>query len=387
MWEYVTLGGETILVVDDEERVRDMIGTYLRDAGYRTVLAQDGTAALAAMNLRLPDLVLCDVNMPVMNGLQLALQLRSSARTASIPILMLSALGQPREVLSGYSAGADEYVTKPVELEVLLAKIESLLTRRPARSDAPPAGKLVAFLHAKGGVGTTTLAVNVAAALAGSMGPARVCLLDLNPPFCGATTFLGLTPHASLAEALAADRELRSQTLDQIMFAHGSGIRLVAGRRRADEELPSDVATIRLVLDRLRERFDYVLADAEVGLPPGVAAVAEAADLCCIVTSAGRASVDATRELLRQLDELPMAAERQVVVIDRLAAGLELGQVIQMLEREPGAIVTQSDLMATAADSGEPLVTTYRGHGVAAELEQLAVSLKRALEIQVGVRL
>jgi pilus assembly protein CpaE len=380
------LGGETILVVDDEERVRDMIGTYLRDAGYRTVLAQDGTAALAAMNLGLPDLVLSDVNMPVMNGLQLALQLRSSSQTASIPILMLSALGQPREVLSGYSAGADEYVTKPVELEVLLAKIESLLTRRPARTESRPAGKVVAFLHAKGGVGTTTLAVNVAAALAGTLGPARVCLLDLNPAFCGATTFLGLNPHASLAEALAVDPQLRDETLDQILLAHGSGIRLVAGRRHGGEDTARDGAGAQVAVERLRERFDYVLADAEVGLPAEVAAVALAADVVCIVTSAGRASVESTRELLRQLDALGLGTERQVVVIDRLMAGLELGQVIQVLQREPAAIVTHSDLMATAGDSGEPLVTTYRGHGVAAELEQLAVALKRALEAQVGLR-
>jgi pilus assembly protein CpaE len=363
-----------------------MIGTYLRDAGYRTVLAQDGTAALAAMNLSLPDLVLADVNMPVMNGLQLALQLRSSRRTASIPILMLSALGQPREVLAGYSAGADEYVTKPVELEVLLAKIESLLTRRPARTEAPPAGKVATFLHAKGGVGTTTLAVNVAAALAGTLGPARVCILDLNPPFCGATTFLGLTSHASLAEALAVDPQLRPETLDQVIIAHSSGVKLLTGRRGGGQEVAVDPAAMQLVVDRLRERFDYVLTDAEVGLSAQTAAAVRAAEVACIVTSASRASVEATRNLLRQLDGLPLAVERQVVVIDRLMAGLELGQVIQTLQREPVAIVTQSDLMATSGDTGDPLVSTYRGHGVAAEMEQLAVALKRALEAQVSLR-
>jgi pilus assembly protein CpaE len=379
------LGGETILIADDEYSVREMIGTYLRDAGYRTVLAHDGADALAAINLRPPDLLLADVNMPVMNGLQLAMELRSSGRTATIPIMMLSALGQPREVLSGYSAGADEYVTKPVELEVLLAKIDSLLSRRPTRSDASSGAKLIAFLHAKGGVGTTTLAVNVAASLAGSLGPARVCILDLNPPFCGSAAFLGLTPHLSLSEALAADGELGAEALDGAVLAHGTGIRLVVGRRQDGAPLSTDPAAIRVVLDRLRERFDYVVADAEIGLPAEVACVVQAADLACVVTSAGRASVDATRELLGRLDALPLAVERQIVVIDRLAAGLELGQVIQMLQREPAAIVTHSDLLAVAADNGEPLVATYRGHGVAVELEQLAASLKHTLETQAGI--
>jgi pilus assembly protein CpaE len=379
------LGGETILIADDEYSVREMIGTYLRDAGYRTVMAHDGADALAAITLRPPDLLLADVNMPVMNGLQLAMELRSTGRTAAIPIMMLSALGQPREVLSGYSAGADEYVTKPVELEVLLAKIDSLLSRRPARPDAAPSGRLIAFLHAKGGVGTTTLAVNVGAALAGSLGPARVCLLDLNPPFCGAAAYLGLTPAISLTEALAADGQLGGETLDGVLLAHGTGIRLAVGRRQEGEPPAPDPAAIRVVLERLRERFDYVLADAEIGLPAEVADVVRAADLVCVVTSAARASVDATRELLHRLDAIPLAVERQVVVIDRLAAGLELGQVIQMLQREPAAIVTHSDLLAVAADNGEPLVATYRGHGVAVELEQLAVSLKHTLEMQAGI--
>ncbi|HEY4027346.1 MAG TPA: response regulator transcription factor [Candidatus Dormibacteraeota bacterium] len=126
------MGGETILIADDEHNVREMIGTYLRDAGYRTVSAHYGAGALAAVELRTPGLLLADVNTPVMNGLQLAIEVRASGRTAGIPIMMLSALGQPREVLSGYSAGAGEYVTRPVELEVLLAKIESLLSRRPS---------------------------------------------------------------------------------------------------------------------------------------------------------------------------------------------------------------------------------------------------------------
>ena len=121
------MGGETILIADDEYSVREMIGTYLREAGYRTVLAHDGADALAAINLRPPDLVLTDVNMPVMNGLQLALELRSTGRTAAIPVLMLSALGQPREVLSGYSAGADEYLTKPFDPDKLKAAVKKLL--------------------------------------------------------------------------------------------------------------------------------------------------------------------------------------------------------------------------------------------------------------------
>jgi two-component system cell cycle response regulator len=82
--------------------------------------------------------------MPDMNGLELAQRLRSDPKTAGIPIMMLSALAQSTDVLAGYSHGADEYATKPIELELLLAKVTSLLSRRtlsPADAAAPPAGK------------------------------------------------------------------------------------------------------------------------------------------------------------------------------------------------------------------------------------------------------
>jgi DNA-binding response OmpR family regulator len=124
------LGGETILIVDDEKQVRDLLAIYLQEEGYRAVLAEDGGQAMAAVREELPALVLADVNMPDMNGLELTQRLRADPLTADIPILMLSALAESRDVLAGYSNGADEYATKPIELAVLLAKVSSLLSRR-----------------------------------------------------------------------------------------------------------------------------------------------------------------------------------------------------------------------------------------------------------------
>jgi DNA-binding response OmpR family regulator len=137
------LAGEIILIVEDEQRVREPIAIYLQEEGYRTVIATDGVEAMTAVSQQRPDLVLADVNMPNMNGLELARCLRSDPLTASIPIMMLSALVESKHVLAGYSNGADEYATKPIELAVLLAKVQSLLNRRmggPVEA-SPPAGK------------------------------------------------------------------------------------------------------------------------------------------------------------------------------------------------------------------------------------------------------
>src|SRR5437762_13543072 len=121
--------GERVLFVDDEEQIRKLLSTWLTRQGYVVTVANDGWEALKAIRTKAPDLVITDVNMPNMNGLELTRRLRADHRTARIPVIMLSARKQADDVLSGYAEGADEYVPKPVEMAVLEAKIEVLIKR------------------------------------------------------------------------------------------------------------------------------------------------------------------------------------------------------------------------------------------------------------------
>lgn len=117
-----------ILCIDDEEPLRRLITAELRDAGYETIEAADGRAGLAEILAHQPDLVLCDVNMPVMNGYELLTELRTSHPDfAEAPFVFLSALADRRDVIAGKRLGADDYLTKPVDIEVLLATVEARL--------------------------------------------------------------------------------------------------------------------------------------------------------------------------------------------------------------------------------------------------------------------
>lgn len=117
-----------ILCIDDEEPLRRLITAELRDAGYETIEAADGRAGLAAIRAHRPDLVLCDVNMPQMNGYELLAELRENhPQLAEAPFVFLSALADRRDIIAGKRLGADDYLTKPVDLEVLVATVESRL--------------------------------------------------------------------------------------------------------------------------------------------------------------------------------------------------------------------------------------------------------------------
>jgi DNA-binding response OmpR family regulator len=117
----------TILVVDDEAPIVDLVRFTLEDAEVRVVEASDGAAALDLARRVKPDLVLLDVHMPRLDGLEVCRQLRREPDFERTPIIMLTAAGQEADRSSGLSAGADEYLTKPFSPLALLALVEALL--------------------------------------------------------------------------------------------------------------------------------------------------------------------------------------------------------------------------------------------------------------------
>mgnify|MGYP000197178265 FL=1 len=120
-------GNAHILVVDDEAGVRDLLGDALRVAGYSISAAPDGMSALTAIRNRKPDLLIIDINMPLMDGFELVERLRSTGDNT--PALMLSARADRVDVTRGLTLGADDYVTKPFGLEELLLRVKAILRR------------------------------------------------------------------------------------------------------------------------------------------------------------------------------------------------------------------------------------------------------------------
>jgi len=116
-----------ILVVDDNEMNRDIIVTRLEANGYKTLQAADGQEALAAVTQHHPDLVLLDVMMPNIDGLEACRQLKDNAGLAFTPVILVTAKAATQDVVAGLDAGADEYLTKPIDQSALVARVRSVL--------------------------------------------------------------------------------------------------------------------------------------------------------------------------------------------------------------------------------------------------------------------
>ncbi len=121
--------GRKILVVDDETVLVETIAYNLEQAGYQVITAIDGSSALEAARRELPDLVILDVMLPEIDGLDVCRQLRKEGATAKTPIMMLTAKGDEIDKVVGLEVGADDYVTKPFGRRELLARVRALLRR------------------------------------------------------------------------------------------------------------------------------------------------------------------------------------------------------------------------------------------------------------------
>ena len=124
----------TVLVVDDEEYIRDLVTSCLRLAGFTARAVPDGSQALAVVAADAPDLVILDVRLPGMDGFEVCRTLRADGN--DVPIIFLTARDSPEDRVSGFTKGGDDYVTKPFSLEELVARVRAVL-RRTRRADRP----------------------------------------------------------------------------------------------------------------------------------------------------------------------------------------------------------------------------------------------------------
>ena len=371
--------GARVLFVDDEKVIREILSDFLNMEGYVVHTVEDGAEALKELHRRSYNLVISDLKMPNMNGLELTRRLRADHRTARIPVIMLSARKQADDVLTGYAEGADEYIPKPVEMAVLAAKVEVLIRRfatTRGEAVAKRGGNVVLFVHGKGGVGCTTLAVNSAVALAATT-IYRVTLLDLNLEFGNAGMLMNLTSSRTLADlAENAHEQLDETTFGTYLEQDRSGVRVLAGCDVPERAELVTVPAVQQAIDHLQKQSDYVIVDAPASFSQQVLAAMDVADAAVIVTSAHLPSLKATEQALEVLEKLSFPRERTVLVVNRTsAAGVEMDHVARFFNRKPEIVVPYTEACDDAADRGRPLTILHPDSAASKAIRDLAARI------------
>ncbi|MDQ6911225.1 MAG: response regulator [Actinomycetota bacterium] len=378
------MAGESILLVDDDRLIQKMVSTHLQRAGYRMGIAGNGVEALALVREHVPDLVITDVRMPELNGLELTAQLRKHHLTARVPIIMFSSEASANDMVVGYSSGADEYLPKPFEIAVLEAKIQSLLRRsRPVPLVGTERGKVVTFAHGKGGVGTTTLAVNISIAMATSSA-GTVGLLDLNVEFGNDAMFLNLRPEYTLADLEKFSTEQVSgdpEIFNRFITRHHTDVRLVVATDAPERAELVTLPAVQLAIDRMRRDNAFVVIDTPASFTERTLLAIDASDLICLVTSPSLPSMKATLDCIKVFEKLGVAEPKMLLVYNHSTTdGASIDQAVKFFGRAPDYVVPRSINLDHAANSGRPLVESNPPDAWVADLKGLAGKIATVLQ-------
>ena len=245
----------TILVIDDDLDLQQMLRLMLQRGGYTVITTGDGPDGIAKAQQHKPDMAIVDVMMPGMNGYQVVRRMREDPEIADMAILVLTARAQPVDREAALAARADDYMAKPVAPNELLTKVSDLLKNRAVAQG--PAQKAITLLSLRGGVGVTSIAVNLALALQ-AKGRAT-CLLDLK---CGpghVALHLRMNVKSTWID-WANGGDLSADSIAKHLLAHDSGLSVIAAPIVPLNAPPPD--RVKTLIEHLHERFARVVVDA-----------------------------------------------------------------------------------------------------------------------------
>lgn len=260
-----------ILIADDDVDALRLVGLMLERKGYEIIAAASGNQALQKAIETHPQLIILDVMMPDIDGYEVATQLRKHPATEDIPILMFTAKNAVADKIAGFQAGVDDYLTKPIHPTELTSRVEALLhrtqrTSEPDTSTKSDAGRMIAFLPSKGGIGNSTFIINTAVELKHMHNDVRVVVAELKPGQGTLAMQMGIPDAHGLSTLLAQPLSiLTKDLLRRSVNSHVSGVNLLCCTPKPpgfDPALSKEY--VRTILRYLSDDYDFVLLD----LPP-----------------------------------------------------------------------------------------------------------------------
>ena len=335
---------EKILIIDDDVDTLKLVGLMLQKQSYQIVAANNGMQGLEKAENENPDLIVLDVMMPGMDGYEVAKRLRSNPLTANTPILIFTAKTQLDDKVTGFEAGADDYLTKPTHPSELNAHIKALLARtskgkvaaNPLPTEKP--ALIVGILSPRGGQGVSTVAVNLGGALLKAT-KAEVIVAELRPGMGSLGPDLGELEPKALTELLSGNiADMTRQKVKEELFVHETGLRLLFGSvEPKDSTLANSVASLEALVNRLSYLTSYLVLDLGAGLTSLAQKLIASCNLIFVLAEPVANALNHSRMLINDLIEAGVPkANVQVVVVNRIRSDTQLN--MQEMENQLGQL-------------------------------------------------
>jgi pilus assembly protein CpaE len=276
---------------------------------------------------------------------------------------MLTAEKEVEQKVRALRAGADDYLVKPFHPAELLARMKSLMARFSSKDGLvgrPPMGRVLALYGAKGGVGTTTIAINAAIALHRELGR-KVCLVDGNLQFGDHRVFLDLgLDRRSIVDVVSAP-SIDLDLVQSVVVKHDSGIDLLLAPPSPETAELVTPEHLPIILDELRKAYDYVIVDIDKRLDDVNLGIIEAAETVFVVMTADLSCLKNVRLVLETIGHLGYAAEKVQLVLNRSNAftGINVKNAEGALKRSiEHQVVNEYRGAISALNSGAPFMFT-----------------------------
>ena len=360
-----------VLVVDDDLNIQRVLVFTLKQEGFEVHVASDGQAGVEMASSVDPDLILMDVAMPKLDGYAATQRIRAAEPAGKhVPIIMLTAEADVEQRVKGLRAGADDDIVKPFHPLELIARIKALLARSGRGPAAKPAadkarlGRLCCFYGAKGGVGTTTMAINTAIALSGRL-KREVALLDANLQFGDMRVFMDLGLDSSSIVNAISEPDLDADLLKRLMVTHHSGVDLLLAPPNPEsadlvaERQRSDPRTLSTILALMRKAYDYTIVDMAKQIDDFNLQLFDEADLIFVVMTADLSCLKNVRLVLETMDSLGYERGKVQLVLNRSNAytGINVDNAESALGRKIDyEVINEYRGAISALNSGEPFM-------------------------------
>jgi pilus assembly protein CpaE len=338
------------LIVTEDADFAEEIARRLR-SGATPVRVVDEMGAHGA----LPDVVVVDIRNVSSSSMSTIEQLR--ARWASSAIFAVAAAVDANLVIHAMRAGANEFLSWPPTAEAFDEGVRRASARRASTPSTKPEARTVVFFGAKGGAGTTTLAVNCSVEIA-RLQKRPTLIVDLKAGLGEVTLFLGVRSRYTMLDALDNMHRLDQEFMKELVVKHKTGLEILAGSDLFDRPGPSDAHALEEVFRLLGHQYEYIIIDAGAQMNPCVTTALFTADTICLVGNPDVPSVRNAQRLLDRIGQLGASGDRVRVLLNRAAEPFPIPP--QQIESALGHPIYQTFLsdyktVSTALNSGVPL--------------------------------
>lgn len=374
-----------ILIVEDSEITLYKLKAILIRLGY-AVSAHDRPAnALEWLtnNNVIPDLIITDVVMPGMDGYSFVRQIRGNPKTAKVPVIMLTSQTDLKDKVAGLEAGADDFISKSVSPDELELRVKALLSRNQDKnlSISQSASKVFSVFSLRGGVGTTSIAVNLAIAISQLL-EIKTCLWDMALSGGQCALMLNLRPRNTLASLAGwPEGTIEEGLLSSMILDHESGIALLPAPQAFEEGDLVTRATVDLVWPPLQLIAPYIVVDAGNHFTDPAISILERCDAILLTMAPELASVNAAYQAIRLFEEMGLSRSKILPVINQMIprSSLSSEKIAEGLKMEIFAEIPFDTInMVRAINQGTPFFKLAPKSPVCAALTKMAQRLTEA---------